>query len=59
MLKKDVQQGRRRSKNRRRTLLGYVEDSCEMRTKLAGFLSILPARSTPGAQATTDERLAQ
>jgi len=48
MLKKDVQQGRRRSKNRRRSSfspahpklprqlvlqVGYVEDSCEMRTK--------------------------
>ena len=41
MLKKAVQQGRRRSKNRRRTLLGYVEDSCELRTPLADFFSIL------------------
>ena len=38
---------------------GYVEDSCEMRTKLAGFFSILPARSTPGAQAAAHKRLAQ
>ena len=81
------QQGRRRSKNRRRYrphLVGpfarsmdlgerkntsstsalrkyqrYVEDSCEMRTKLAGLFSILPARSAPGAQAATDKRLAQ
>jgi hypothetical protein len=36
MLKKAVQQGRRRSKNQRRTLLGYVEDSCELRTPPGG-----------------------
>jgi hypothetical protein len=36
-----VQQGHRRSKNRRCTLQGYVEDSCEPRTLLATFFSIL------------------
>jgi len=38
------QQGRRRSKNRRRTLLGYVEDSCELRTTLGVIFSILLMR---------------
>ena len=41
LLKRAVQQGRRRSKNRRRTLLGYVEDSCELRTLLADFFNSL------------------
>jgi hypothetical protein len=41
MLKKTVQQGRRRVETRRRTFLGYVEDFGEPRTKLADFFSIL------------------
>jgi hypothetical protein len=40
MLKQAIQRGRRRSKNRRRTLLGYVEDSVEPRTKLGACFSI-------------------
>jgi len=41
MLKKAVQQGRRRSKNRKHTLWGMLKDSCEPRTPLADFFSIL------------------
>src|SRR5688572_11410205 len=40
MLKKSVQQGRRRVETGRRTLLRYVEDFDEPRTPLAGFFSI-------------------
>ena len=44
-LPQDAQKGRparpQASRNRRRTLLGYVEDFDEPRTKLAAFFSIL------------------
>jgi len=41
LFKKTVQQGRRRSNNQRRYHQGYVEDSCEPRTPLAGFFNNL------------------
>ena len=37
----------------------YVEDFDKLRTKLAGFFSILPAGSAPGAKAAAYKRLAQ
>jgi len=39
LFKMTVQQGRRRSKNRRRTLWGTLRNSCELRTPLAGFFN--------------------
>ena len=44
MLKMASQQGRRRRESRRRALLGYVEDSCELRTMLGVIFSILSER---------------
>ena len=40
MLKQVIQRGHRRRQNRRRTLVGYVEDSGETRTKLEACFSI-------------------
>ncbi len=42
MLKMAVQQGPQAEQEPEAYPLGYVEDSCEMRTPLAGIFSILP-----------------
>jgi hypothetical protein len=47
MLKRAIKRGRRRSQHRRRTLLGYVEDADEPRTKLEARFSIRLPRDEP------------